>query len=185
MVLQYKPEDIIKVLALFCKNESVPEEVCRFIAENTQMYGSARLFMENDTYFLDIEEEAYQKLRERINIQQHLEQQELSELQQGQILKDNRELLDLQDELESREEEELRQSSQRRALQPTSQLMEVENERRKVFLRFKIVGDHFIVSEGVINVNIPLIHEFDFENEANCHKKDELQISFNSNIKTR
>jgi hypothetical protein len=36
------------------------------------MYGSARLIMENDTYYMDIDKEAYEMVREKINIDEHL-----------------------------------------------------------------------------------------------------------------
>jgi hypothetical protein len=64
--------------------------------------------------------------------------------------------------------------------------MEVENtKRKKNFLRFKIIGDHFVVSEGVINVNIPLIHEYDFEEEKNCQDSDILDIASKQIVKPR
>lgn len=49
------------------------------------------------------------------------------------------------------------------------------------FKRFEIVGDHFVVAEGVIFANIPLVHEFDYENEVNKENL-ELNIVRNTNL---
>ena len=52
----------------------------------------------------------------------------------------------------------------------------------KDFMRFKIIGDHFLVTEQIIKNNTPLIQEFDFNNEENTNK---LEIELKQSVKLR
>ena len=59
MVLQYHPQDILKVLSLLSKNKEIPVEVQEFITTNTRRYGSARFFLKGHNYYLDIQKNVY------------------------------------------------------------------------------------------------------------------------------
>ena len=52
----------------------------------------------------------------------------------------------------------------------------------KDFRRFKITGDHFLVTEQIIKNNTPLIQEFDFNMEENPNK---LDIDLKQSVKLR
>lgn len=64
------------------------------------MYGSARMFLQLDTYYLDLEQQAYNKIKQKIDIENHLKEIDLSIEEQSRILMDNTELQNLKDELE-------------------------------------------------------------------------------------
>jgi hypothetical protein len=52
------------------KNRTMPASVEQFILENTNWYGSARFFLKNGDYYLDILENAYKELFiERANME--------------------------------------------------------------------------------------------------------------------
>ena len=54
MVVQLTPDIIKELLHKLCKNENIPPEVISFINKNTKKYGSAKLFLRKNLYFLQI-----------------------------------------------------------------------------------------------------------------------------------
>ncbi len=54
MVVQLTPEKIKGLLHILCKNEAIPAKVIDFIDRNTKNYGSVKLFLRGNQYFLQI-----------------------------------------------------------------------------------------------------------------------------------
>ena len=47
------PDKIKEVLLKLCKNLKIPEDVIAFIDKNTMKYGTIKLFLTNNKYFLE------------------------------------------------------------------------------------------------------------------------------------
>ena len=74
MILNYSPQTIKQILQSFSKNEKIPKKILRFIDENTSRYGSAQFYLKKDLYYLEIEEDLYNKdFRHIEDFQTHLE----------------------------------------------------------------------------------------------------------------
>ncbi|KRW98627.1 P-loop containing nucleoside triphosphate hydrolase [Pseudocohnilembus persalinus] len=241
MVLQYHPTDIIKLLDRLAKNKEIPVEVKDFINQNTQNYGSCRMFLANQFYYLDIQESLYQKyiqkeekllqILEEVNLEEHeqilIQNRELQSLQQNveHMVKQNKKQTEAQEKLKQKEEKKQQEydsysisssdsedyldskeylenddknnnSNQldfqnQNPKNQSNQKMDIENsydeysknpKNKKKFKRFKINGDHFIVSQFIIENNIPLIQEYDYLKNHEIDKQNN-QIIENLNIK--
>lgn len=65
MVLQYEPKDIILCLNKLSKNKEIPREVQDYIIANTKNFGTARLFLDEQNYYLDIDSYVWNDVLEK------------------------------------------------------------------------------------------------------------------------
>ncbi|KAL4490344.1 hypothetical protein ABPG72_004383 [Tetrahymena utriculariae] len=99
MVLQYEPKDIILCLEKLSKNKKIPKEVESYIIENTQNYGAARLFLDDTSYYLDIDSKVWANIIDKNPQIKDLVSQ--TEFNFDNIINQNKELRDIQKDLQS------------------------------------------------------------------------------------
>lgn len=180
MVIRLTPELIKRLLLKLCKNKEIPSNVTNFIDENTKRYGSARLLLKNNAYFLHIFDtsiiselaqrspEIFSKLK-KINTNQiplsrnehHIHQEEILEKREEEGHPDREKLYKETDPEKLNEEFE--------KLTAGGLLKEGDEEREEEAKEiYEIVGNYTVVAKAFIERNIPLIEEYDFqENENN------------------
>ncbi|EGR32554.1 hypothetical protein IMG5_077910 [Ichthyophthirius multifiliis] len=171
MVLQYQPQDIILCLKELSKNREIPQTIIDYILQNTKNYGSARLFLDGQNYFLDIESKIWEQIKyDNPQIKNLICETEFSF---DNIIKENKELKEIQNDLnifffkktikkqpqnESDDEDNNKDNF-------INQIINQKKKTNKSFKRIQITGDYFEITKSVINANVPLIQEYDFQKQ--------------------
>lgn len=187
MVIRLPPELIKSLLLKLCKNKEIPSKVTNFIDENTKRYGSARLLLKNNVYFLHIFDtsilsELAQRSPEIFS--------KLKKIKNNQITSTKNELNQNKEEAGERKEEEgpdreklYKETDPDKLNEEFEKLttgglmkegdLESEEEAKEIY---EIIGNYTVVAKAFIERNIPLIEEYDFqENENNPNLMIELK----------
>lgn len=182
MVVQLTPEIIKELLNKLCKNAVIPQEVIGFIDRNTKKYGSAKLFLKNNKYFLQIFDETilqeiHLNVREKLVLVANSDSLLESENSAKEIETNNIEKL-LKESNEEKLMEELERLGNNEgtviASNNNTDLLSQDDIKRP-FKIYEIKNKHTEVTKCFIEQNIPVIEEYDFQmNEENPNLDIEL-----------
>lgn len=175
MVVQLTPEIIKDLLNKLCKNEVIPTEVIKFIDRNTKKYGSAKLFLKGNKYFLQIFDpyilnEINSSVREKLSL-----------VSNAHAFNEKNENSNISEELTRDIEKLMKDTSSDKIIEELEKLGTNENdivtkaiefnqqdESKRPFKTYEIKGKHTEVTKCFIEQNIPVIEEYDFQmNEEN------------------
>ena len=177
MVVQLTPDKIKELLFKLCKNATIPPEVIEFIDKNTKKYGSAKLFLKGNKYYLQIfDQSIFQEIS-------HTIREKLILLQNASDL-----LIENTDfhgrPIANQDLEKIwKESNEEKLIEELEKLGNDDNpvgnntsmhdaalmdERRRNYQIYEIKGEHTEVTKCFIEKNIPVIEEYDFQmNEDN------------------
>lgn len=188
MVIRLTPELIKSLLLKLCKNKEIPPKVTNFIDENTKRYGSARLLLKNNAYFLHIFDtsilsELAQRSPEIFSKLKKIKNSQIASSASNELTQNREEIYEKKEEEGHYNEKLYKETDPEKLNEEFEKLttgglmkegeLEKEEEAKEIY---EIIGNYTAVAKAFIERNIPLIEEYDFqENENNPNLMIELK----------
>jgi len=175
MVVQLTPDKIKELLNKLCKNATIPYEVIEFIDKNTKKYGSAKLFLNGNRYFLQIFDptifnELLPNIKEKLILRQNSDMMIENVDFQGKTVVHHDIDKILKECSEEKLIEELEKLGNNENFTGSNAVSDpaLHDEKKRSYQIYEIKGEHTEVTKCFIEKNIPVIEEYDFQmNEEN------------------
>ena len=169
MVLQLTPQKIVQYLNSLCKNKEIPVSVEEFIYENTQNYGSTKLFLKENSYYLQIYDMGVLKRVSEI----------IQDLQEVEVVNYSSHIGNVDMEQKMKEINSMLGNNEH-LIQQMEDIMDnnmnganVKQESRI----YRILSDHYKITKVFIQKNIPIIEEYDISRYQGQNENQGIQYN--------